>query len=95
MLSRDGISSIYYILSPNSPSKHLQTYSHALPMSTTSPPESAAQRALRLPEIAALILDAIDQDVYARNGLNGDPSRFLDLIDQSSVDAMQLKRRAL
>lgn len=50
---------------------------------------------VRLLEIVALIVDAIDQDVYARNGLEGDPWRFPDLIRESSVDALQLKRRAL
>ncbi|KAK7941555.1 uncharacterized protein PG986_013942 [Apiospora aurea] len=56
---------------------------------------SAAQRALCLPEIAALIVDVIDQDIHARHSLDHDIFGFVNFIQDNPARLFELKRRVL
>ncbi|KAK8054868.1 hypothetical protein PG993_000095 [Apiospora rasikravindrae] len=64
-------------------------------MPVSSSNNSAVQRALRLPEIAALIVDVIDQDVHARHSLDHDIVGFADFIKDNQAHMFELKRTAL
>ncbi|KAK7968717.1 hypothetical protein PG996_002857 [Apiospora saccharicola] len=71
---------------------------------SASTTKSASQRVLGLPEIAALIVDVIDQDVHARNGWDNsgtfDDMMFWDKDEflhrtRTPAGMLQLKRLAL